>query len=81
MITERLQELGAIDREAIEQRMGEQSQPQRQTPAPEQSRLPMRAARRPSQQGRRQRNEKQPVALRTVKGHVADGVAKINERV
>ena len=81
MLAEWLEQLGAVDRQGVEQGVGEQREPQRQAPSPEQAVAAMQAVGHPGQQRRCQGDEEQAVAFGAVVSHVADRIAKVDQRI
>lgn len=81
VLAEWLEQLGAVDRQGVEQGVGEQREPQRQAPSPEQAVAAMQAVGHPGQQRRCQGDEEQAVAFGAVVSHVADRIAKVDQRI
>ena len=75
------EQLRAVNRHVVEQRMGDQHQPQRQPPPFEQIRLAMHPRDHPGQQGRKQREVEQRMALGAVAHHVEHRIAVVDHHI
>ena len=81
MIGERQAKLRAVHRHQIQQRMGNQRQPDRQPPLLPADSAPEQARDKPGEQRRSQRQPQQRMALGAVQRHIADGVAVIDKHI
>ncbi len=78
---ERAQQLGAVHRHPVEQRMSHEREPECQPPALPLEALAMEPRRQRAQQRREQRKVEQGVGIGTVQDHVGDRVAMVDEGV
>ena len=81
MVAEGLQQLRAVHRQGVEQRVGDERQRHGQPPAPPQVGLTRQAGGQPAQRGRCQREQCQAMALGPVAHHVEQRVAMVDESV
>jgi len=74
-------ELGAVNRHPFQNRMSDQHQPEREPPPPEQLELALQLRDQQRESGREQSEVEERVALRTMKRHVAQWIAVIDEGI